>query len=587
MTTGRMKRRLAAVLILDVAGYSLLMGDDEEGTHARVTAVLREVVEPALVEHDGRIVKKTGDGMLVEFGSVVDAARGAVAIQKAMRKRHVEQPLDRSIAFRIGINLGEIIVEADDIYGDGVNIASRIQALAEPGGICVSQIVADQIGDKLGLAFLDIGEHELKNIARPLRVFRVKLPENGMPTAGPPMRTIPGFRDRPAIAVLPFTNMSGDSDQEYFADGLTEDIITALASWRSFPVIARNSVFTYKGRNIDLRAVGRELGAHYVLEGSVRRQESRVRITAQLVEAETNHHVFADRYDRDVTDVFAVQDEIETSIVGAIEPELLRAESDRAASAPQLFSAYDFLQRGLWHHYRYTAVDNLEAQEFFRKSLAIEPNYAQAAAALAVTLVHRVMHGWQADDGSLKSEAASLAQRAVSLDPRAPQARYALALSYMHTTHIHLAIREMEEVIRLHPSHAVARANLGNLYNYVNQPDRARESVLMAMRLSPNDPRKFIWMPALAGSYYLAGRNDEAIDAGRHGHAMKPDYPAPLRYVIAALGQSGRAAEAKELLPVLRQNDGDLAGTEAYLRRYYVDETALNLILDGLRKAGF
>ncbi len=235
MTTGRMKRRLAAVLILDVAGYSLLMGDDEEGTHARVTAVLREVVEPALVEHDGRIVKKTGDGMLVEFGSVVDAARGAVAIQKAMRKRHVEQPPDRSIAFRIGINLGEIIVETDDIYGDGVNIASRIQGLAEPGGICVSQIVADQIGDKFGLAFLDIGEHELKNIARPLRVFRVKLPENGMPTAAPPMRTIPGFRDRPAIAVLPFTNMSGDSDQEYFADGLTEDIITALASWNDRP----------------------------------------------------------------------------------------------------------------------------------------------------------------------------------------------------------------------------------------------------------------------------------------------------------------------------------------------------------------
>jgi adenylate cyclase len=504
-----------------------------------------------------------------------------------MRQRHAEQPSDRGIAFRIGINLGEIIVEADDIYGDGVNIASRIEALAEPGGICVSQIVADQIGDKLGLAFLDIGEHELKNIARPLRVFRVKLPENGTPAAVPPTRTIPGFRDRPAIAVLPFTNMSGDPDQEYFADGLTEDIITALASWRSFPVIARNSVFTYKGRNVNVRTVGRELGAHYVLEGSVRRQDSRVRITAQLIEAETTHHIFADRYDRDVSDVFAVQDEIETSIVGAIEPELLRAESDRAASAPQLFSAYDFLQRGLWHHYRYTAEDNVKAQAFFRKSLAIEPNYALAAAALAVTLLHSIVQRWRQDDSEVAAEALLLAQRAVSLDQRSPQAHYALGASYFHTRNIRNAIREMEDVIRLHPSHAVARANLGNLLNYVNQPELALESVLTAMRLSPNDLRKFLWMPALAGSYYLAGRYEEAIEAGRQGYAMKSDYAAPLRYVAAGLGQLGRQAEAREILPILRRSDGDLTATEAYLRRYYIDETALKLIVDGLRKAGF
>ncbi len=586
MAPERVKRRLAAVLVLDVVGYSRLMGSDEEGTHARVTAVLRDLVEPLIDECNGRIVKKTGDGALVEFSSVVEATHCAVSIQRAMGKRDLEGPADRRIAFRIGINLGDVIIDADEIYGDGVNIAVRLEALAAPGDICVSQIVADQVGDKLGFDFVDLGEHELKNIAHPQRVFCVKLSENGRAAPALPRRTIPGFKDRPAIAVLPFTNMSDDHDQEYFADGLTEDIITALASWRSFPVIARDSVFTYKGRNVDLRTVGRELGAHYVLEGSVRRQGTRVRVSAQMIEAETNHHIFADHYDREVSDVFAVQDEIETSIVGAIEPELLRAESDRAVNAPQSFSAYDFLQRGLWHHYRYTADDNERAQEFFRKSLAIEPNYLQATAALAVTLLHRVMHGWQVDDGTLKAEASLLARRAVSLDQRSPQAHYALGLSYMHTTEIRAAIREMQEVIRIHPSDAPARANLGNLYNYVNQPERALQSVLMAMHLSPSDSRQFTWIPPLAGSYYLAGRYDEAIETGLHGYAMKPDYVAPLRYVIAALGQLGRHAEAEELLPVLRRSDGDLAGVQAYLRRYYVDETALNLILDGLKKAG-
>jgi len=582
-----LKRRLAAVLVLDVAGYSRLMQGDEEGTHARVSGLLREVVEPRIAEYHGRIVKGTGDGALVEFASVIDATRCAIAIQKAMREIAIDLPADQRVQFRIGINLGDVIVEPTEIYGDGVNIAVRLEGIAEAGGICVSEIVADQVGDRLGARFIDMGQKNLKNIARPVRIFRVALDDVGVPTRRGGTVALPGLEDRPAIAVLPFANLSGDPEQEYFADGLTEDIITALASWRSFPIIARNSMFTYKGRTIDVRTIGREVGAHYVVEGSVRRQTSHMRISAELIDVETNHCLFAERYDREVTDIFAVQDEIRNSILGALEPELVRLEMDRAARAPRLFSAYDYLQRGLWHHYRYTDEDNLSAQDFLRKSLEVAPNYAEAAAALAVTLVHRALHGWETSTEPLLDEALTLARRAVSLDRNSPQARYALALSYLNTGHILMAIPEMEEVIRLHPSHAVAWANLGNLRNYVNQPERATQSVLTALRLSPNDPRQFIWMAALAGSHYLNGRYVEAIEAGQRGYALKPDFVAPLRYVVASLGQMGRRAEAQDLVSILRQKDGDLAGTEAYLRRYYVDHDALQRILDGLTLAGF
>lgn len=581
------ERRLAAVLVLDVAGYSRLMGQDEEGTHARVGGAIRDVAEPLIGENRGRVFKRTGDGVLAEFASVIDAARCAGAIQVAMALRPTGDPALPPIQFRIGLNLGDVIVEPPEIYGDGVNIAVRLEALAEPGGICVSQTVVDQVGEKLTVRFVDMGEQSLKNIARPVRVFRM-VPSDQIPAAKRVGTiAVPGLEDRPAIAVLPFVNRSGDSDQEYFADGLTEDIITALASWRGFPVIARNSMFTYKGRGVDLRTVGRETGAHYVVEGTLRRLGSRLRISVSLSDVETSHCVFAERYDRDITDIFAVQDEISTSIVGELEPELLRVEGDRAARAPQLFSAYDFMQRGLWHHYRYTDEDNISAQDFFRKALDADPSYAEAAAALSIALVHRVFHRWETNGAKALEEALALGQRAVSLDRRSPQAHYALALSYVHTGNIATAMREMEEVIRLHPSHAAAWANLGNLCNYVNQPERATQSVLTALRLSPSDPRQFIWLAALAGSHYLSRQYDQAVEVGRRGYAMKRDFVAPLRYVVASLGQTGRRVEAEELLPLLRQADVDLSGTEAYLRKYYVDESALQSILAGLRKAGF
>ncbi len=345
MAEPRAERRLAAILAADVAGYSRLMGADEEGTLAALKAHRRELVDPTIAEHRGRIVKTTGDGLLAEFASVVDAVRCAVAIQEGMAERDAAVPEDRRIAFRIGVNLGDIIIDEDDIYGDGVNVAARLEGLAEPGGICIGRAARDQVRDRLDLDLEDIGEQAVKNIARPVRVFRVKLPA---PEAEAPAAL--ALPDKPSIAVLAFANMSGDPEQEYFADGIAEDIITALSRFRWFFVIARNSSFTYKGQAVDVKQVARELGVQYVLEGSVRKAGNRVRITAQLIDALTGRHVWAERYDRDLTDIFAVQDEITETIAGAVAPSFVSAEARRAErKRPEDLDAWDLALKGNWH----------------------------------------------------------------------------------------------------------------------------------------------------------------------------------------------------------------------------------------------
>ena len=328
MEREQVNRRMAAILAADVAGYSRLMGADEEGTLARLKAHRRELVDPKIAEHHGRIVKTTGDGMLVEFSSVVEAVRCAVDIQRAMVKRNAGVLADHRIEFRVGINLGDIIIDGDDIYGDGVNVAARLEGLAEPNGICVSRVVRDQVRDRLDLAFEDMGEKQVKNIARAVRVFRVAAPAIGQPTpSAKPSLALP---DKPSIAVLPFQNMSGDPEQEYFADGIVEEIITALSRVRWLFVIARNSSFTYKGRAVDVKQVGRELGVRYVLEGSVRKAANRVRITGQLIDAATGSHLWADRFDGALDDIFELQDQVTASVVGAIAPKLEQAEIERA-----------------------------------------------------------------------------------------------------------------------------------------------------------------------------------------------------------------------------------------------------------------
>ena len=351
MEEARVDRRLAAILAADVAAYSRLMGVDEEGTLAALKRYRRELVDPKITEHRGRIVKTTGDGMLVEFVSVVDAVRCAVDIQRGMGERNTGVPQENCVQFRVGINVGDIISDNNDIYGDGVNVAARLEALAEPGGIMVSRNVFDQVRDKLSFGFEDMGEQTIKNITRPIGVHRVSLVESAAPIsvigATATAKTEVSTADRPSIAVLPFANMSGDPEQEYFADGISEDLITGLSKLRWFFVIARNSSFIYKGKALDVKRVARELGVRYVLEGSVRKGGTRVRITAQLIDAATNNHVWADRYDGDLTDVFALQDEITAKVVAAIEPKLLEAEGIRSQNrSPDDLGAWDMLNSG-------------------------------------------------------------------------------------------------------------------------------------------------------------------------------------------------------------------------------------------------
>jgi adenylate cyclase len=577
-------RRLIAILAADVAGYSRLMGADEEGTHERLKAHLGQLVAPKIEEHRGRTVKNTGDGLLAEFPSVVDAVRCAVEVQRGMAEREPELPEERRIRFRVGINLGDVIVDEHDIFGDGVNVAARIEALAEPGGICVSRVVRDQVRDKLDYTFEDMGEQQVKNIARPVRAYRVCDLSGVANIPSPPVLPLP---DKPSIAVLPFANMSGDPDQEFFADGITEDIITLLAGWRTFPVIARTSTFTYKGKTVDIRKVGEELGARYVLEGSVRKSGRRVRVTAQLIRADTGHHIMAERYDRNLTDLFELQDEIVTTIAGAIEPELLKLERDHVTERPQRSGdAYELYQRGMWHHYRQDKVDNIEAQAYFRRALAIEPQYPQASAALSIALTSAAMVGWADNPDTAFEDAYIVAQQAVTLDTRYPNAHFALGLACMWTRRSARGIAAFEEAIKFNPSFAAAHVLLGQMYLYAGRREEAIERATKGIRLSPSDPRLFIWLPALAGAHYQMRHYEEAIEAGRRSWSLNRNWPAGLRYVVAGLAQLGRIEEAQAPLAELKRLNTNLVFVEGNLRRLFTEPADIDHLLEGLRKAG-
>src|SRR5712692_8085616 len=385
----RVERRLAAILAADVAGYSRLIEADEEGTLGRLRELRAEIIDPRIAEHRGRIVKTTGDGLLVEFASVVDALRCAVGMQAALAESNAPTPPDHRIAFRIGINMGDIVVEDGDIFGDGVNVAARLEGLAEPGGICVSARVQEDSAGRLDLAFEDIGEQQLKNIARPVRVYRIRLDRTSPPAARPAL----ALPDKPSIAVLPFTNMGGDPEQEYFADGMVEEIITALSRLRWLFVIARNSSFAYKGRAVDVKQVGRELGVRYVLEGSVRKSANRVRITGQLIDSATGAHIWTDRFDGALDDIFELQDEVASRVVGAIEPKLRQSEIERTARKPtESLDAYDLYLRALAQFHKYTEESMREVIALLTRALAIDPSYAPAAAMIGWC---RSVQGWQ------------------------------------------------------------------------------------------------------------------------------------------------------------------------------------------------
>ena len=489
---GHSRRRLAAVVF---AGYGRLVPGDEADSFAGASLILSEIIRPQVLKSGGNIIRWTGDEVLIEFESVVEAVCFSAALREGVGRFNQGVLAERRVALRVGINLDDVIVEDGDLFGDGVNIAARLKALAEPGSVYVSEFVRDRVTGRVELDFEDLGLHNLKNIAQPVRVFRlggeiVERSASRGAADGPATAVSPDFDDRRAIAILPFENFSSDPEQEFFADGITEDIITLLAGWRAFPVIARASTFTYKGQIVDIRGVGQELGVRYVLEGSVRKSGRRVRVTAQLIHADTGRHIMAERYDRDLTDLFELQDEIVTTIAGAIEPELLKFERQRIAERPQRSEdAYELYQRGVWHHYRHSKADNIEAQAYFRRALAIDAQYPQAAAALTIAVLNAGFLGWAESAEANFAEAFELGQRAVTLDPRYPNAHFALGLVCMWTRRPERGIAAFEEAIKLNPSFAAAHVMLGQMYLYAGRPEEAIDLAEKGIRLSPSDPR--------------------------------------------------------------------------------------------------
>jgi len=541
----RVERRLAAILAADVAGYSRLIGADEEGTLARLKAHRREVIDPKVAEHRGRIVKTTGDGLLVEFASVVDALRCASEVQATMTERNTAAPADSRIEFRFGIHQGDIVVEDDDIFGDGVNIAARLEGLAEPGGVCVSARVQEDAAGKLDLAFEDIGEQQLKNIIRPVRVFRVVAKGSSPPAEIPTALPLP---DKPSVAVLPFANLSSDPEQEFFADGVAEDVITALSRYPSLFVIARNSSFTYKGRAVDVKQIGRELGVRYVLEGSLRKSGNRIRVTGQLVEAETGKHVWAERYDRDLVDIFALQDEITEAVTIAIAPAIADAEQQRAMrKPPENLDAWAAYQRGSWHLSKANAEDNALAQKFFQRAIDLDPTFSGGYSGLASAQGTATNFQGRGLLESLSSIEA-LARRAVALDDADAEAHSWLAYALRRRGDHAGARAEAERALATTPNLAVAHHELAETLIFSGRPKEGLAALDKSIRLDPHYPRSAARLNQMALGLYFSREYEAAVGAANRAIRVYPDFPMPYRWLAAALGQLDRSEEAKEAL---------------------------------------
>jgi adenylate cyclase len=625
MATQDFKRKLAAILHADVKDYSRLMGEDEEATVSTLTAY-REVMSVLIQQHRGRVVHGSGDSLLAEFVSVVDAVRCAVEIQKELKTRNAELPEDRKVEFRIGINLGDVIDKDEDLHGDGVNIAARIEALAESGGICISRTAFDQVRNKLKLGYEYIGEHSVKNIAQPVRVYRVLMEPEAMGkvigekrvepwrgqrvalavvivlllvvgglliwrAASPPMEVASVEKmafplpEKPSLAVLPFDNMSGDSSQDYFSDGITENVITALSNVSNLFVIARNSTFTYKGKPVKVQQVAEELGVRYVLEGSVQRSEDRVRITAQLIDALTGHHLWAERYDRKVGDIFALQDDITEHVTTALEVKLTEGEQVRVrrrqTDNPE---AYEYFLRGLKLIRIYTKEDNAQSRKLLEKAVELDPNYAWAWQTIGWTHYRDGRFGWSNTPTQSLALAEELAQKALSMDDSNPMAYALLSNVYMAKKQHEQAIHYGEKALDLAPNFADITATIGLTFMYSGRPEKAIELVKKAMRLSPYYPAWYL--PVLGLAYRLTGQYEEAIAAmekwpPRSPHSMLPHMILAFTYVEAGREEDAHAAVAE----VLKRNPK--ASIKGYAKMIpYKDPAKIEQVLDSLRKAG-
>jgi adenylate cyclase len=584
----RVERRLSAILAADVAGYSRLMHHDEEATHAKLTALLAGGVEPAIAEHGGRIVKNTGDGFLAEFPSAVEAVRAAMQFQSRIKELTSGDAEGSRILFRVGLNIGDIIVEAHDIFGDGVNIAARLESIAEPGGICISQTVFNHARDKVTFDVEEAGEQILKNIARPVHVYRIIIDpgrQTAMPKSEVPALALP---DKPSVAVLPLTNMSGDPEQEFVSDGIAEDVITALSRYPSLFVIARNSSFTYKGRAVDVRQVGRELGVRYVLEGSVRKAGNRIRVTAQLIEAATSNHVWAERYDRDLADVFAVQDELTEALTTALAPAIADAELRRAMRKPPgSLDAWAAYQRGLWHLGKATADDDETAEKFFRQAIDLDPTFGGSYSALALYQLQAAALYQKIDLRDAQRSAETLARRAVALDGADAEARSCLGWALQARGEADDALAEIERALSMSPNLAIAHGHRGATLIFAGRPKEGVTALKACIRLDPRDPYLAVRLLHIACGLYFCGEYEASIEAAKRLIRSYPDFPMIYRWSAAALAQLGRTTEAKEELEkaILRAP----GAFDMYVRKrapWFRPEDHAHLV-EGLRKAGW
>ncbi|MHA1153576.1 MAG: adenylate/guanylate cyclase domain-containing protein [Alphaproteobacteria bacterium] len=625
-----MERRLAAILAADVVGFSRLVGEDEEGTLARLKATRMEVIEPRLARHHGRMVKLMGDGALVEFASVVDAVSCAVDIQQAITQRAADQAERDRILYRIGINVGDIVVEGDDILGDGVNIAARLEGLAEPGGICISGKVYDEVRTKLDFAYEDLGKQRLKNIEEPVRVYAIRTegddagvysapPRRGSPALplavaaaaailigvgltvwlrpwqaevsriAAPAATSAQFPvlsgDRPSLAVLPFDNLSNDPEQEYFVDGMTEDLITDLSQISGLLVIARNSVFVYKGRAVNVQQVGRELGVKYVLEGSVRRAGNRVRINAQLVSTADGTHVWAERFDREITEVFALQDAVSRKIVTALAVRLTQGEDMRLSRGGEVSpDAYDTLLRGLARLRRFTPEDNRQSRDFFERALALDPNFARAHADLAFSYSTDLSSGWTASPEETLLLAKKHAKIALELDPGMREVYFSMGSVYLRERRFDEAIESALRAIKIDPNYADAYGQIAWVLMYAGRAGEGLELIEQAMRLNPHYP--FFYSTVLGQIYFHLQRFPEAAEAFEAVVNRNPEFSNGRQLLAATYGHLGRIEDAEweagELLTLLP----NFTISAERARAPYKRAEDLELYIEGLRKAG-
>ncbi|MBI2310908.1 MAG: adenylate/guanylate cyclase domain-containing protein [Betaproteobacteria bacterium] len=617
-----MERKLAAVLEADVVGYSRLMGLDEAGTLGTLKSHLREVIEPAVAQRRGRIVNTTGDAFLAEFPSVVDAVECSVEMQAALEIRNAGLPEDRKMRFRMGINLGDVMVEGSDIYGDGVNVAARLESLAPAGGICISQPVHELVGS-LGLSWEDAGEQFVKNIAKPVRAYRLQSAapatrlEKPAPSAGrrfplpavamvsaavvfvgglgfwgyqgryatPPAAERSTANLKPALAVLPFNNMSEDPKQEYFSDGITEDLITDLSKLSGLFVIARNSSFVYKGKPVNVPQVGKELGVRYVLEGSVRKAGKVVRITAQLIDAATGHHLWAERYDRDLTGVFDVQDDVRQKIVAALAVKLTAGEKEQWGRKPTNNpEAYDLWARGLEQQAAFNREGILEARRLFLRAVELDPAFARAYGQIANTYTTEWEMGWSGSPAELLETAVSFAQRAVALDDALPQAHWVLSRAYAQRKKYDEALAEIEKAVALNPNFADGHAYLAQVLVYGGRAEEALRHVEEAMRINPRAPYWYVYIQGHA--QFMLGRYDAAVATLKLSLERNANYQATRRVLIAAYGQAGMKSEAEWEIAEYRV--ADPSATIGRLREISPirDAKYLERYVEGLRKAG-